>query len=267
MTTRITNGRIANIVATLLIATTLMSPPLRSQTTSSPQLHFEVASIHMVDPHTVDDLRKGIGLASLSTFPSARFTVRNWTLKILISLAYGVDDKYIQGDPGWLDAQEYDIDAKVEGEKELTYEQMKPLLQQFLEQRFHLATHREEKTLLGYALVVAKGAKGGAKLIPSKEGVIPSAQIFPSGLQARHSTTKDLAQILARPLGYPVVDKTGIEGAYDIKLDFAPANDPNSARPSIFTAVQEQLGLKLESQKVPVELLVIDHVEMIPTEN
>jgi uncharacterized protein (TIGR03435 family) len=73
--------------------------------------------------------------------------------------------------------------------------------------------------------------------------------------------------ILSHPVGYPVVDKTGITGNYDIKLSYAPANDPNSNLPDLFTALQEQLGLKLESQKVPVEILVIDHVDRIPTEN
>ena len=76
-----------------------------------------------------------------------------------------------------------------------------------------------------------------------------------------------LAGMLARPVGRPVVDKTGITGKYDITLNFAPEGSTDSTLPSIFTALQEQLGLKLEPQKVPVEILVIDHLEKMPSEN
>jgi uncharacterized protein (TIGR03435 family) len=79
--------------------------------------------------------------------------------------------------------------------------------------------------------------------------------------------TGHFVQILSRPAGGPIIDKTGVHGKYDINLSYAPANDPTSSLPSLFTALQEQLGLKLESQKVPVEYLVIDHVDRTPTEN
>jgi uncharacterized protein (TIGR03435 family) len=78
---------------------------------------------------------------------------------------------------------------------------------------------------------------------------------------------KTLASILERPAGHPVVDKTGIAGNFEIKLRYAPPNDSKSDLPDFFTALQEQLGLKLEPQKVPVEMLVIDHADKIPTEN
>lgn len=251
------------MTAAILLGTAI---PSHSQTPAAPPA-FEVASIRMVDSsfHSVEDLQKGIGLFSMSSFPTNLFTAKNATLSLLIQIAYNVDTQHqISGQPGWMDSQEYDISAKVEGDQQLTLKQMQPLLQRLLEQRFHLQTHRETTLSSGYALVVAKG---GAKLNPGKEGRKPYFQIVPNGLQATHSTAKDLTAALSVAIHQPVVDKTGLTGVYDINLSYAPMNDANSTLPSIFTALQEQLGLKLEPQKVPVETLVIDHADKIPTEN
>lgn len=252
--------------ALLCVTFTAASAQTTSQSPSSAPLAFEVASVRMVDshPHPIEDLKKGIGLSSWSTFPSNRFFAHNVDLKILISLAYGVDDKYILEAPDWLDTQMYSIDATVDGERELTYEQMKPLLQNLLQERFGLTTHRETKTLAGFALTAAKG---GPKLQPAKADTPSHAYIFPNRVQAQNLDIEHFVEILTHPAGYPVVDKTGIAGNFDFDLSYAPANDPNSPLPSLFTALQEQLGLKLESQKVPVEMLVIDHLDKIPTEN
>ena len=225
---------------------------------------FEVASIRAAAPYTEDEVRSGIANTPFSSFPTNRFTARRLTLKFIVGLAYGVDQQNIQGDPEWLDSQHYSIEAKVEGDQKLTYDQIKPLLQRLLEERFHLATHRVTKLTSGYALIIAKG---GPKLPPAKEGATPHAYILANGLQAQSMDMAHFAPILSRPVGDPVVDKTGLTGNYDIKLSYAPANNPNSDLPDLFTALQEQLGLKLESQKVPVEALVIDHVDRIPTEN
>lgn len=215
-------------------------------------------------PHPIEDMIKGIGVYSGSTFPTHYFFAHNANLNMLISIAYDVDGRYIQGGSDWLESQSYDIDAKVDGDKELSYEEIKPLLQHLLEQRFHLATHRVTRPTSGYALLVAKS---GPRLVPSKEGGTPRGQILPDRLQLWNATLKGFAGILSRPAGYPVIDKTGILGSYDFDLSYAPNNDPNSDLPSLFTALQEQLGLKLQSQKVRVEFLVIDHVDRNPTEN
>jgi uncharacterized protein (TIGR03435 family) len=218
----------------------------------------------MVEPLSQDGIRRGLGNVPWSTFPTNRFTGHRITLEMLISLAYGVDSKYIQGDPDWFNSQEYSIEAKVEGDQELTYKQMQPLLRHLLEQRFHLVTHRLTKPVSGYSLIVAKGAP---KLSPPKEDVTPHGQILPNGLQDYNVDMEHFAAILSVPAGDPVIDKTGISGNYDFKLSYAPANDPDSNLPSIFTALQEQLGLKLVPQKVPIDFLVIDHVDKVPTEN
>jgi uncharacterized protein (TIGR03435 family) len=231
----------------------------QSKTTPQPapqtQSGFEVASVRLSPPDA--------GFTSTSTYPSDRFTARNATLDYLIQIAYGVEQYQISGKPDWLESQEYDIAAKAEGDAGLSREQMQPLLQHLLEQRFHLKTHREQKEVPGYVLVLAKGEP---KLQASK-GANAGGQILPNGLQGRNMSVRGLASMLVIPTGRPIVDNTGIEGMYDFNLKYAPANDPNSSLPDLFTALQEQLGLKLESQKVPVEMLVIDRVDRIPTEN
>jgi uncharacterized protein (TIGR03435 family) len=182
---------------------------------------------------------------------------------MLLQLAFGLEQNQISG-PAWIKAQTYDIAAKTEGGVSLTREQMRPLLQQLLAERFKLAFHRETRALPGYALVVAKG---GSKLQAAKEGVSPGGYILRDGIRDPSATTKMLAGMLALSLKQPVVDKTGIQGDYEIKMSFAPEDATDSTLPSIFTAVQEQLGLKLEEQKVAVEMLVVDQVEKVPTEN
>lgn len=140
------------------------------------------------------------------------------------------------------------------------------MLQNLLAQRFHLAAHREVKEVNGYTLLVANG---GPKLEASKGGAA-NGHIGPDGLTARNVPLSALAAILMHTVGAHIVDHTGLKGSYDIHLSFAPdasLTATDSALPSVFTALQEQLGLKLVAQKVPVEMLVIDRMEKIPTEN
>jgi uncharacterized protein (TIGR03435 family) len=262
------------LTAILTLVLTEISAPCQSapqpapppQLAPAPQPEFEAASIHMADssPHSVEDLQKGIGLTSWSKFPNNRFFAHFMPLKFLISIAYGVDVEYIQDAPNWLDSQLYDIEAKVEGDALLTREQMQPLLQNLLEQRFHLTVHRGQKEVTGYDLVVAKG---GPKLQPPKGGEQPYGYILPDGIQDQNATVQALAGLLKSPAGGPVVDKTGITGKYDFNLKYATANHPDPNLPDLFTAVQEQFGLKLVPQKISVDILVIDHVDKIPTEN
>ena len=204
-------------------------------------------------------------MTTFPQFPSSQFVVENMSLKLLIAIAFGVSDNQISAGSDWLDSAYFTVKAKPEGDTALTEEQYRPLLQQLLQQRFKLAFHYETKDVPGYVLVVAKG---GAKLTAAKEKDADAmAYILENGLQCPSVKMKTLASLLSRPLGHPVVDKTGIDGNYILNLSFAPAASTDSNLPSIFTAVQEQLGLKLESQKVPEKYLVVDHVEKIPSEN
>jgi uncharacterized protein (TIGR03435 family) len=242
-------------VATVFALNTVTAPQLSAQA-STPPSAFEVASVRLITPG------KG-GMISISPAGSPTFTATNIDLEILIGMAYGVDSDNILKGPSWLGSQQYDVTAKAEGNPQLTYEQLRAPLQKLLQERFQLAVHRQMKEGSGYALVAAKN---GPKLQESK-GDAPHAYILKGGLNLQNASLDDLAGTLKRPAGRPVVDETGIKGKFDIKLDYAPEGAANSDRPSLFTALQEQLGLQLVARKVPVEMLVIDRVERVPSEN
>jgi uncharacterized protein (TIGR03435 family) len=203
-------------------------------------------------------------MTSISPWGGARFSVKNATMQLLLGIAFDVRPNQISTRLGWLGTQCYDVDAKSEGDTSLSYEEVKAPLQQLLIERFQLAFHREPKDVSGYALVVAKG---GPKLSRAREGSAPKGYIFSDGLRGESMSMSALAAMLTSPVGQQVVDRTGIIGSYEINLKFAPSGATDSSYPSVFTALQEQLGLKLEPQKVPVEMLVIDHLEKMPTEN
>jgi uncharacterized protein (TIGR03435 family) len=203
------------------------------------------------------------GASPISPFPTNRFFAHNVNLRLIIAVAFGADERYIEG-PEWLDSSNYSIDAKVEGDQMLAYDQIKPLVQNLLAQRLGLKVHHISKLSAGFELVIAKG---GPKLQPAKGDGKPWGQILPNRIDSWNYSTGALASILSRPAGQPVVDKTGLTGTYDFKLSYASANDPNSSLPDFFTALQEQLGLKLVPQKVLVDILVIDHVDKTPTDN
>jgi len=184
-------------------------------------------------------------------------------MELLISLAYGVPDSQIVGLPGRIASERYDVSAKAESGVSLPYEELKPRLPLLLEQRFKLAVHREMKDTQGYALVVAKS---GPELNQASPGAKAGGMILARGLRNPTASMDTLAGMLARPLHRPVVNKTVIEGSYNIVHNDSQEGTADSSLPSIFTALEEQLGLKLESLMVPVEMLVIDHVESVPTE-
>jgi uncharacterized protein (TIGR03435 family) len=247
----------------LLIAAPFLLSAALVQAQPAPH-DFEVASIHMVaSGHTAEELSKGIGAAYVSPYGTNKFTARNVPLEFLIGIAYGVDYNRLTAKDEWLDTQLYDVVAEVDPAIKLTREQTQPLLRHLLEGRFHLKTHTEQVQVSGYALVVAPG---GPKLTPSSQ-TEPHAQLLPNALQASGVPMKSVAAFLERPAGLPVVDETGLAGLYDIKLSYAPGNSTDSTLPSIFTALKEQLGLKLQPKKITVQQLVVDHVEKVPEAN
>lgn len=225
-----------------------------SATTTLPS--FEVASIRAVLPG------QG-GYTSISPYGEARFTATNVSLSLLISLAYEVDTRYLEGKPDWMDSTSFDVEAKSEGDLRLTYDELRPRLQQLLEQRFHLAVHRETKEFSGYALVVAKS---GPK-VKAAQNVTAQVYILTDGIRGAGIPIKTLAGMVSSRVHRPVTDQTQLAGMYDITLHYAPEASTDSDLTSIFTALQEQLGLKLTPAKVPVEMLVIEHVDKQPTEN
>lgn len=248
---------------------------------------FEVATIRPSSPDPVS--RRSLGPKG-----GDRFVVRHATVKDLIEFAFTTDsDRQILGLSGWMNSDEYDIDAKV-GDAEAT-EMMKlsplqtmdtyRLMQQtLLADRFNLKVHFEIRKLPAYALVVAKGGPKmkATEMSPANptETLKPrSLDVSKRGEAAGTGVTMGmLAELLERQTelgggsGRTVVDKTNLSGLYDWTLRWIPWNDvPNavpldSTGPSLFTALQEQLGLKLEPTKAEVEVVVIDHIER-PTPN
>jgi len=197
----------------------------------------------------------------------------NVTLKTCITLAYGVTEPQVLG-PNWLDSERYDIVAKADSKA--PRDQFVRMLQSLLADRFKLALHRETRELSVYALVAAKGGAKLKKVEGSAANGSGSSSSHRGSMTAEAVPMSKLADLLAGPrfdLGHPVVDKTGLDGVFDFTLTWTPENssepsrDDPKAPPPIFIALQQQLGLKLEPQKAPVEVLVVDHAEKAPTEN
>jgi uncharacterized protein (TIGR03435 family) len=252
---------------------------------------FEVVS---VKPNKSDS-----GMIRIMAKPDG-YAGSNLSLKMLVQSAYGIREDLISGAPSWADSARFDIDAKVAGSdvdalKKLSPEQRRLLLQPLLADRFKLKIHTETKQLPVYEIVLAKG---GSKLKEATAGDTYANGIKghdgaggggmmrfgPGQLTAQAVPLTSLANMLSQQLHRTVLDKTGLTGKYDLELTWTPEQGadpmfkgaegspqrgdaaPDSSGPSIFTALQEQLGLKLQSAKGPVETLVIDHVEM-PSEN
>ncbi len=217
---------------------------------------FEVASIRAVPPSEQC-------YTSIETYGSPHFSSKCASLSYLLSFAYGVNPTYFIDAPKGLDSARFDLDTKIEGDVPSTYELLKPLMQQLLAQRFGLVAHTSTKQTAGYDLYLLKD---GSKLTRATAAG-DAAYIFADRLQAPGVTLAQLTGMLAAPLHRPVVDKTALSGIYNIQLKFAPLDAVDSTSPSIFTALKEQLGLKLQPSTVPVDTLVIEHINLAPTAN
>ncbi len=190
-------------------------------------------------------------------------SMRNLGLNVLVMTAWDLGPGQFSG-PSWMGSERYDIEARTS--PNASQEDLRSMLQALLTERFKMATHHEAKESAGYALVVAKG---GPKL-HATTGDQRSAVLFapPSRLIGNGSTMGGLALALSFPAGGRVVDETGIAGAFDFTLTYARDQAAGvDAGPSIFTALQEQLGLRLESRKSTMDVLVVDRAERVPTEN
>jgi uncharacterized protein (TIGR03435 family) len=214
-----------------------------------PAQEFEVASIRPA---------KQDGSHDSDTY-QGRWVTHNLTLKRLIAMAWDVDDSVVAGGPNWLDSDSYDINAKIPADyANATRDQFLHMIQSLLADRFRLAIHREPRQITGYALVPAKTGSKMATARPSESGSDFSSN--GTRLKATSVTMEAFAKRLSRnrDIGKVVIDKTGFTGKFDFELDWASAQQDSDEHPSIFTAIQEQLGLKLESAKVPIEAVVID---------
>jgi uncharacterized protein (TIGR03435 family) len=226
-------------------------PAQRSNRATTPA--FEVASVRLN--------RSGDFSSSASRFPGGRITITNNTLKDLIRYAYDLKDYQVFGGPGWIHSERYDIAAKADGDPGA--DKLRSMLQTLLAERFGLKVHRETKAMPAYQLVVLKE---GSRLRKSKEPA-SSLSIFRNRGQitARKTSMAQLANGLSGLLSRAVVDKTGISGSFDFTLEYAPLDieTPQDSLPSIFTALQEQLGLRLEARTLSIEVLVVDEAQQL----
>jgi uncharacterized protein (TIGR03435 family) len=211
------------------------------------------------------------------------FTATNVTLLDLIAEAYGIKSDLVSNAPGWMSSLRFDVQAKVLDADDLDLQRFSdkergPILQAMLAEKFQLKMHPETKTLAVYELVPAKG---GVKVKQSApvEGAAPmpldgNYTVHNGEIDGHGMTMVSVAATLTDVVRRKVIDKTGLTGGYDVDLKWTPEEALNGgkdsggsdAAPPIFTAVQEQLGLKLQAGKGPVETLVVDHVEK-PAEN
>ena len=204
------------------------------------------------------------------------FTATNASLRMLISLAYRMKDLEISGGPAWLASDRFDVAVKT-GDPNTIDDQFRLMLQNLLADRFKLKTHRETRVVPIYILSAARsgvhlsGAKPQGCSLYGEKGKDALPPCGPFALDAGETTRlegKDtsmaaLVSGLASILGRPVTDETGFKGTFDVRLEFAAPDAPvkESSAPSIFTVLQDELGLKLESQKGAAEVLVIDRAE------
>jgi uncharacterized protein (TIGR03435 family) len=216
---------------------------------------------------------KAQGTRSSLKSDAGRITYTNVSLRDCLMAAYDVKDYQISG-PAWLPAERYDIVATASGAA--SDDAMKLMLQKLLSQRFQMTVHREKKELPVYALVVGKS---GTKLMKESENPGKSRTQLTGGSVAFTSiTVPELVDYMSHmrlaEMDRPVVDNTGLKGKYDFTATLFASQEEMMAAlnkgdlgTSVFTLIQEQLGLKLEPQKLPLDMLVIDKAEKIPTEN
>jgi uncharacterized protein (TIGR03435 family) len=207
-----------------------------------------------------------------------RYDAANIPVRFLITQAFGVQDYQVIGGPGWLAVQRYDIVAKLSGVDRIGEEQLRPLLQAMLADRFRLKFHSEKREFPGYSLDMGRGAlKLTRGTVAETPNLSFSANRGEGTLIATKQPMSALARQLGNVLGRAVADNTGLRGDFDFKLQFTPPETADSPDPSIlvsveqqlglkfptvFTAVQEQLGLKLSAvKKTPVEVIVIDSID------
>lgn len=251
--------RLPYLICHLLLCSVFL-PCIRVATAQTPHPTFEVATVRPAPPQA--DPNTG----SWSPPGHGRFVATHVSLALLLQLAYGVDNSQIANKPDWLETNLYDIAAKPEDGISLTRDELRPRLQDLLQQRFHLIAHIEMRSSRGYALVIAKG---GQHLTPTKAEHFPGFRInvSPGQMRGVNWSMPQLAKYLTPAAGFPVVDQTGLRGSYDIGFSYEPNPDADSTLPSLSVALKQATGLMLRPQRVPVETLVIDSIDKTPTAN
>ncbi len=242
----------------------------------APPMQFDVASIRRSPPDAADRASR--------MQPGGNYRATNLTLQQLVAIAYNVPTTRVLGGPSWAATDRYDIAAKAHADA--TSRDTGPLLQSLLRERFNLSVVHEKRPVPVFAPVIPGTERRlGAQLRPStancddpevrrRTNVAPSSsesELRPCALAVASDRftgsgvlMSTFADVLARPAGRPVIDKTGLEGRFDIQLPWAAT--PEAQEASVFAAVQEQLGLKLQDDKAPLDVVVVQQLAR-PTEN
>jgi len=235
-----------------MIVATIMPAPAQEH-----RLQFDVSSIKRVV--TVRD-------NSRTNLEHGTLTASNITIRALIRSAFDVRDYQILNAPAWIDEEHYDVAAKSAAAQEFTDQQMEPLMQDLLKERFGFRYSRETRSLSGYSLLVANG---GARLKAADEHASGTGiTTYNSGkvtIATKTTSMARLAVVLESLLKQPVTDQTGLAGAYALQLEYDSGQNPDSPLPSLFTALQ-QFGLRLQAGKIPVGMIVVEEVRR-PSEN
>jgi uncharacterized protein (TIGR03435 family) len=268
--------RNGNVIRCLVLAS-LMIPPLVAQ--SSPA--FEVASIRLN--------RSGGQRGGVLTPRGNQWMARNATLRTLVRFAYGSDgdeltsalrDEFlVVGGPSWIDTEAYDIVATMPAVPVRKLGDSALMLQRLLAERFSLKVHMETRELPAWALVRARrDGRLQPELRPSSGQCVPQSERVSrdqrrcgvsnafQGMIANSASMTHLAAALTPILGRTVIDRTALSGTFDFNLRFTDGLTPDARFPSLSTALEEQLGLKLESMRAPADVVVIDSVQR-PTDN
>ncbi len=256
----------AFLVAVMAVATC----GLQGQAAGRPAFQaFDAATVKPVDPDHPNAGRY------YRMEGADRFVVVNYTLKLLIAAAYDLNPRTISGGPGWVDSAKFDVVARTPGQVQPERAEQMAMLRVLLLDRFGLQFHREQKVFSIYELQVAKGGpklKASAAAPDAPPQVISTVYPDRVKLPARNVSMGDFVAMMQRALlDRPVVDKTGLAGRYDFDLTWAPDETQfggeapkmadDVASPPLFTALPQQLGLRLEAMRGPVNALVIDRAQ------
>jgi uncharacterized protein (TIGR03435 family) len=222
------------------------------------QKRFEVASVKPTDPN--------YRIMDFAISPGGRLTVSNWDLQLLIEKAYGVQAYQISGGPPWLESDRFSINARAEGEP--SEHEVLEMLRSLLEDRFKLTVHRETRVGRVYELLPAKdGPKLDKPLGPGESFIRtmfsgpPDRRTSSKTMVGHNVSMPALAEALTDATGRFVIDKTGYTQPFDFQLTFALDDGTTDIAPALLPAIKEQLRLRLEANRGPIQLLVVDRVE------
>ena len=257
--------KLGRVLLVVFFSAAMLRTAQTQQPTRAPVPAFEAASVRpsQVRPNCYSLLPPG----------GKQYAVTCLPLRVLIAMAWKIHPDNIQGGDAQALGTYYDVRATVPDGQLWTQDTIPPMLRQLLIDRFHIEVHRGTKQISGYGLFVAKG---GARLKPSdfdatkqgmKAGESFKNYVIPGSIQGRGANLDVIASLLSSPAHAVVVDHTGIPGVFNVDLHYTYEGASETDLPDFFTAVEEQLGLKLKPEKITEDTLVIDHVDSEPAPN